>query len=99
LKTNGPNAEHILAILRRHKREWVLLVVPRWLSRAQEGRADDAESRWRDVNIQLPGSAPLDWENVFTSQKITFADQRPRSSRVDQLLGDFPVALLSGEKS
>jgi (1->4)-alpha-D-glucan 1-alpha-D-glucosylmutase len=99
LKTNGPNAEHILAILRRHKREWVLLVVPRWLSRVQEGRADDAEFHWRDVTIQLPGSAPLYWENIFTGDKVTFADQRPKSIRVDQLLGVFPVAFLSGGKS
>jgi (1->4)-alpha-D-glucan 1-alpha-D-glucosylmutase len=99
LKTNGPNAEHILAILRRHKREWVLLVVPRWVSRAQEGRADDAEFRWRDAAIQLPDSAPSLWESIFTSEKITLADQRPKSIRVDQLFGDFPVALLSGGKS
>src|SRR5712672_713173 len=99
LKTNGPNAEHTLAILRRHKRKWILLVVPRWLSRAQEGRADDAESRWRDVTVELPGSAPLDWENVFTSQKITFANKSPKSLRVDQLLKHFPIALLSGGKS
>jgi len=99
LKTNGPNAEHILAILRRHKREWVLLVVPRWLSRAQEGRADDAEFRWRDVAIQLPDFAPSLWETIFTGEKITFADQRPKSIRVDQLLAVFPVALLSGGKS
>jgi len=99
LKTNGPYAEHILAILRRLKREWVLLVVPRWLSRAQEGRADDAEFRWRDAAIQLPDSAPSLWESIFTGEKITFADQRPKSIRVDQLLAVFPVALLSGGKS
>jgi len=99
LKTNGPYAEHILAILRRHKREWILLVAPRWLSRAQEGRADDAEFRWRDAAIQLPDSAPSLWESIFTGEKITFVNQRPKSIRVDQLLAVFPVALLSGGKS
>jgi (1->4)-alpha-D-glucan 1-alpha-D-glucosylmutase len=99
LKTNGPYGEHILAILRRHKRECVLLVAPRWLSRAQEGRADDAEFRWREAAIRLPDSAPSFWESIFTGEKITFADRRPKSIRVDQLLGVFPVALLSGEKS
>ncbi len=98
LKTTGPYAEHILAILRRHKREWLLLVAPRWLSRAQEGRSSDAEFRWREATIQLPNSAPSLWDNIFTTEKITIADERAKSLRADQLLNHFPVALLSGGK-
>ena len=98
LKTNGPYAEHILAILRHHKRQWVLLVAPRWLSRAGQGRAGDTEFRWREAAIQLPDSAPPLWEDIFTSEKVTIADQRVKSLRVDQLLNHFPIALLSGGK-
>src|SRR6266481_2320619 len=98
LKTLGPYAEHILAILRYHKREWVLLVAPRWLARAQEGRKVDAEVGWREAAIQLPASAPALWDNLFTSEKLTIANQRAKSLRVDQLLNHFPVALLSGGK-
>jgi len=98
LKTNGPYAEHILAILRHHKRQWVLLVAPRWLSRARQGRAGDTEFRWREAAIQLPDSAPPLWEDIFSSEKVTIADQRIKSLRVDQLLNHFPIALLSGGK-
>jgi (1->4)-alpha-D-glucan 1-alpha-D-glucosylmutase len=99
LKTLGPYAEHILTILRHHKREWVLLVAPRWLARAQEGRKVDAEVGWREAAIQLPDSAPSLWDNIFTSEKVTIVDQRAKSLRVDQLLNHFPVALLSGGKA
>jgi (1->4)-alpha-D-glucan 1-alpha-D-glucosylmutase len=98
LKTLGPYAEHILTILRHHKREWVLLVAPRWLARAQEGRKVDAEVGWREAAIQLPDSAPSLWDNILTSEKVTIVDQRAKSLRVDQLLNHFPVALLSGGK-
>jgi (1->4)-alpha-D-glucan 1-alpha-D-glucosylmutase len=98
LKTLGPYAEHILAILRHHKREWLLLVAPRWLARAQEGRKVDAEVGWREAAIQLPDSAPSLWDNLFTSERLTIANQRAKSLRVDQLLNHFPVALLGGGK-
>jgi (1->4)-alpha-D-glucan 1-alpha-D-glucosylmutase len=98
LKTAGSYAEHILAILRHHKREWVLLVAPRWLLRAREGRTEDADIGLREAAIQLPDSAPSLWENIFTSERITIADERAKSLRVDQLLNHYPVALLSGQK-
>ena len=99
LKTTGPYAEHILAILRHHKRDWVLLVAPRWLSRVQEGRTGDGDTDWRKATIQLPDSAPLLWNNIFTSETLPIADERAKSLPVDQLLNSFPVALLRGGKS
>jgi len=39
------------------------------------------------------------WESIFTGEKLTFVNQRPKSIRVvDQLIAFFPVALLSGGK-
>jgi (1->4)-alpha-D-glucan 1-alpha-D-glucosylmutase len=96
LKSTGRSAEHVLAMLRHYKREWVLLVAPRWLARAQEGRNSDANIRWQEVAIQVSDSAPLLWENIFTGEKITIADQRAKSLHIEQLLNRFPIALLSG---
>jgi (1->4)-alpha-D-glucan 1-alpha-D-glucosylmutase len=92
LKATGPSAEHVLAILRHIKREWVLLVAPRWLSRAGD------EIRWRETAVPLPDSAPSSWENIFTGAKTTTGDERAKSLRVDQLLKHFPLALLSSGK-
>ena len=99
LEASGPCAEYILAILRRHKREWVLLVAPRWLSRAKEGRTGAAaDLDWRKAIIQLPDSAPSSWNSIFTGEQITIGDAGPQSLRVEPLLNHFPVALLSGGK-
>jgi (1->4)-alpha-D-glucan 1-alpha-D-glucosylmutase len=98
LKAIGPYAEHIFGILRHHGREWVLLVAPRWLLRAREGRTGDADIRWRETAIQVPDSGPSLWENIFTTETISLAGHRAKSLRVDQLLNHFPVALLSGGK-
>jgi (1->4)-alpha-D-glucan 1-alpha-D-glucosylmutase len=92
LKATGPSAEHVLAILRHFKREWVLLVAPRWPSRGGD------EIRWRETAVPLPDSAPSSWESIFTGSKITTGDERPKSFRVDQLLKHFPLALLSSGK-
>jgi (1->4)-alpha-D-glucan 1-alpha-D-glucosylmutase len=98
LKATGPSAEHVLAILRHFKREWVLLVAPRWLSRAGDGGTGEVGIRWRETAVPLPDSAPASWESIFTGATITTGDEWPKLLRVNQLLNHFPVALLSGGK-
>jgi (1->4)-alpha-D-glucan 1-alpha-D-glucosylmutase len=99
LKTTGPSAEHVLAILRHFKREWVLLVAPRWLSRAGDGGTGEVGIRWRETAVPLPDSTPASWESIFTGATITTGDERPKLLRVDHLLKHFPLALLSGGKT
>jgi len=100
LTATGPHAEHILAILRHHKREWALLVAPRWLARAQETCAkDDPDALWRDTRILLPDSAPQVWENIFNGEKISAATAKHKSVGAGEALLHFPIALLTGVKS
>ena len=94
LKASGPYAEHIFAILRHHKREWALFVAPRWLSRAREARTADREISWDQTAIQLPNAAPQTWESIFTGEIITAAEDHATALPVDQVLNQFPVALL-----
>lgn len=96
LKATGPRAEHVLAILRRHKRDWALLIAPRWLTRArQEAGVEEPAEIWNEVEIQLPHAAPDSWLNIFTGEKIRLAEARPKALRVSEALQHFPVALLS----
>jgi len=98
LEATGPLAEHVLAILRRHKREWALFVAPRWLARAQETQVNhDPDSFWRETRIRLPDAAPQFWENIFTGQKLSTANEQG-SLAVGEMLLHFPVALLSSGK-
>jgi (1->4)-alpha-D-glucan 1-alpha-D-glucosylmutase len=100
LKATGPCAEHILAILRHHKREWALLVTPRFLARAQETAANgDARTLWKDTRVELPSSAPSSWENIFTGERISSAGSQQKSINPGEALLHFPVALLAGAKS
>jgi len=97
LKVTGPNAEHILAVLRHHKREWALLVAPRWLARAREEQASiDPHDFLRDVSIRLPDAAPRSWENIFTGARLSTAGDAQTSLAIGEMMLSFPVALLRG---
>jgi (1->4)-alpha-D-glucan 1-alpha-D-glucosylmutase len=100
LKATGSHAEHILVILRHHKREWALLVAPRFLARAQATAANgDARTLWKDTRVELPSSPPTSWENIFTGEKISSASGQRKSIDAGEALLHFPVALLAGAKS
>jgi (1->4)-alpha-D-glucan 1-alpha-D-glucosylmutase len=99
LKATGPYAEHVFTILRHHKREWAVFVAPRWLSRAREGRTAVDDIRWGETTIQLPNAAPQIWESIFTGERIATAEDNAAALRVDQMLNQFPVALLKANPS
>jgi maltooligosyltrehalose synthase len=70
------------------------------LARAQEIHAnDDAGALWKETTIVLPDSAPQLWENVFTGEKLSSANEKHKSIGAGESLLHFPVALLTGVKS
>jgi (1->4)-alpha-D-glucan 1-alpha-D-glucosylmutase len=98
LDATGPNAEHVLAILRHHKREWALFVAPRWLARAQATKMGyDPDNLWSATRIRLPDAAPQFWENIFTGESLSTVNEQG-SFAVGELLLHFPVALLRSRK-
>jgi maltooligosyltrehalose synthase len=97
LEAIGPNAEHVLAIARRHKREWALFAAPRWLARAQEAMGRDPNSLWRETRIRLPDTAPQFWENIFTGENLS-TPKAQGSIAIDEMFRNFPIALLSSRK-
>jgi (1->4)-alpha-D-glucan 1-alpha-D-glucosylmutase len=98
LDATGPNAEHVLAILRRHKREWALFVAPRWLARAQETQmGQDPDTLWSETRIRLPDAAPQFWDNIFTGENLSTAKAQG-SLAIGEMLLHFPVALLGSRK-
>ena len=96
LEVTGPNAEHVLAILRRHKRDWALFVAPRWLARAKETpTSPDPNSFWNETRIRLPDAAPQSWENIFIGENLSMTSTQG-SLTVGEMFLHFPVALLRG---
>jgi (1->4)-alpha-D-glucan 1-alpha-D-glucosylmutase len=95
----GPNAEHILAILRRHKRDWALFLAPRWLARAQEMQmGGKANNLWNETAIPLPDTAPRHWTNIFTEENFSVTGE-PGSLMVSNIFRRFPIALLRSGNS
>jgi (1->4)-alpha-D-glucan 1-alpha-D-glucosylmutase len=98
LEATGPRAEHILAILRRYRREWALIVAPRWLARTKATRMGyDSDSFWSETRIRLPDAAPKFWENIFTGENFATVGSQG-SLAIGEMLLHFPVALLSSRK-
>jgi (1->4)-alpha-D-glucan 1-alpha-D-glucosylmutase len=95
LEATGPSAEHVLAILRRHKREWTLFVAPRWLARAREIKTVDANARWSGTTIPLSDAAPQHWRNVFTGENVSAVADEQASLAIGEIFRYFPIALLS----
>ena len=96
MNATGSRQENVTAFLRQYKREFVLIVVPRWLARATHLKPCTADNAfWRDTQIALPKSAASSWKNVFTGEELLANGQAHATLEVTQIFAHFPVALLS----
>jgi (1->4)-alpha-D-glucan 1-alpha-D-glucosylmutase len=77
---------HWIAYLRRHEKDWVLVVVPLIRKEWDNVRQMDI------LSLDLPPDAPARWKNEFTGQ--TFGQEGEAVST--ELFAGFPVTLLSG---
>ncbi len=98
VESRGKRREHAAAFVRRYKKGWVLIIVPRWLARGHyPAKPEEARRFWGNTQIRLPAAAPTSWNNVFTGESVkSDGTGGRRTIRVDKLLEHFPVALLSG---
>ena len=95
LPARGAHAENIIAILRHLKNDWVLLIVPRWLTRCSQSWNDrEWDQFWEDTSIPLPPAAPISWGNIFTQETAESSGRPYRTLAIAPLLRRFPVALL-----
>jgi (1->4)-alpha-D-glucan 1-alpha-D-glucosylmutase len=99
LKVSGRRAASVIAYSRRHKKDWIVVVVPRWLAHEKAPmKQRDMEAFWGDTRIVLPECAPKRFRNIFTADILQAGPRAPRSSlKVSDLLKVFPVACLSSE--
>jgi (1->4)-alpha-D-glucan 1-alpha-D-glucosylmutase len=79
VRARGKSAAHVCAFARRAGGQWVMAVAPRWLSRLKG---------WGDTRIMAPPGAPKIWKDAITG--LT-----PSSLRLEHILAEFPVALLT----
>jgi (1->4)-alpha-D-glucan 1-alpha-D-glucosylmutase len=100
LDVRGPRAEHLIAFVRRHRNETVLVCAPRWFARLEADAGPvSASTTWRDTRIDLPGTAGTGtFRNLLTGQALSpSVDEDGASIAVAELFGRFPVALCLAE--
>ena len=101
LLAQGEKKECVCSFARQRQDRWCVTVAPRLTTRlASVGRMPLGRRAWSDTSIQLPLSAPADWQNAFTGERVQAA-ATPNGHRV-LLLADvmkrFPLALLSASE-
>ncbi|MCK6588497.1 MAG: malto-oligosyltrehalose synthase [Polyangiaceae bacterium] len=90
----GPHAEHVVAFTRRAGEEEVVVVAPRLTAKLCGGRREPPLGAiWSETRIMI---AEGRFMNLFTGETVS-AEERDGGSALllDQVLADFPVALLS----
>jgi (1->4)-alpha-D-glucan 1-alpha-D-glucosylmutase len=101
VETHGTRQENLVTLLRHHKTEWALVVVPRWLARDRYRSNQAGDERfWGRTEIRVPANAPESWHNALTGENVSSKQVKgQRSLAIRETLGRFPVALLTGTKS
>lgn len=98
VQTAGCKARNVIAFLRRTLHSTVLAVVPRWMAKLPEepGQVQD----WCDTHVVLPSESSKVWTSILSQRELK-ADSREREStlKMNDLLMDFPVALLEASES
>lgn len=99
LYASGRRKEHVCAFARRHERSWVVVVVPRLVTRlVTPGKFPLGPNAWGTGRLILPREAPGRWQNVLTGEtvRVTSAFRR-KFLPLKTVFQRAPVALLSGE--
>jgi (1->4)-alpha-D-glucan 1-alpha-D-glucosylmutase len=96
---HGSRKENIAAFLRHHRKDWALVVIPRWLARStRASNFSDGDEFWGRTSIRLSAETPGSWRNVFTDETTSQTVRSQRSLLIRDLFRQFPVALLGGKE-
>ncbi len=90
LETAGKFSRHVVAFARKHLSNWSLTIAPRFFtSLVKEGESPLGPAVWEDTAIILPESAPEDWRNAITNERLDAGS----TLMVGAALEHFSVAL------
>lgn len=94
LEVDGMYKTHVIAFARKHKKHWIVTVVPLHvgtLCAVQKRRPNSL--LWKDTRVLLPSDAPDVWKNVLTRR----TGRHDSSMHVSELFKEIPVAVLKLE--
>lgn len=94
LYASGRMAQHVCAFLRIHRRESVLVAVPRFTTAITEpGEFPLGPRAWKKNGLGLPRASARQWKNILTGEQIK-CGAGSRGLLLSDVFGQFPVALL-----
>jgi (1->4)-alpha-D-glucan 1-alpha-D-glucosylmutase len=86
VQIQGPQQDSVISFARRYRGDWSVIVVPRFTTRMLQSGDN--------TRVLLPKEAPKHWVNIFNGQPAVASNENNCLS-VHDLIGSFPVALLS----
>jgi (1->4)-alpha-D-glucan 1-alpha-D-glucosylmutase len=96
LQVAGQKREHVVAFSRHKEGTWVIVVIPRLLTRLVDaGTFPLGEKVWGSDQLILPDGMPEKWLNSLTGENLQVSVQE-RGLLLSDILNMFPVALLVG---
>jgi (1->4)-alpha-D-glucan 1-alpha-D-glucosylmutase len=98
LTVSGRRREHLVAFVRQHGEQCVLIAVPRLLFKlSPSGKPPTGRQLWRDTILHLPKDAPQHWSNILTEETLVgYDDDEGRTVlQVSDLFKRLPIAMLT----
>ncbi len=95
LAVSGKHPEKVIAFLRTHNNQRILVVAPRFPARLlPKGGWPFGEAVWGDTALNLSGETDgLTWTNIFTGERVKASEK----VNLAQLFKQFPVVVLTSE--
>lgn len=91
---SGGMREHVCAFLRTHKKESILVAVPRFSSAlTSPGVFPLGAKIWRRDRLRLPAGRARQWKNVLTGEQVK-CSTGSEDILLSSIFSQFPVALL-----
>ncbi|MFW6140745.1 MAG: malto-oligosyltrehalose synthase [Acidobacteriota bacterium] len=95
LQISGAKKNHIMAFARRYRDNWILVIVPRFVSGLIRENQSLAQAAWQDTRAVLPPEAPQVWEQVLTGEPGKF----DREIQASSIFKTSPVVLCLNKES
>ena len=93
LEITGTYKNHLLAFMRRHENQWLVVMVPLGLTELMD---DKLSIDWKDTEVVLPGYAPNRWKNLLSGESGQ-KDLLHHGIIVNSILDKLPFALVELE--
>jgi (1->4)-alpha-D-glucan 1-alpha-D-glucosylmutase len=100
-EATGSGQDHVFGFARRQDAAVAIVVIPRLLTSlvTDPQGLPQGKAIWQDTRVLFAGLEPrLRLRNVFTVKEVTTSDEQGTTTlRLEEVLADFPVALLLAE--